>query len=53
MDLTKAFPRSPRITVHGVAMVARTADKARADASGTHVDLIDFEEGHDVPIRPS
>ncbi|NDE76262.1 MAG: DUF5069 domain-containing protein [Proteobacteria bacterium] len=35
MDLTIAFPRSPRITVNGVAMVARTADKARADASGT------------------
>ena len=35
MDLTTACPRSPRITVNGVAMVARTADKARADASGT------------------
>ena len=35
MDLTTVFPRSPRITVNGVAMVARTADKARADASGT------------------
>lgn len=35
MDLTKSFPRSPRETVHGLAMAARTIDKARADAAGT------------------
>lgn len=35
MDLTKQFPRSPRETIHGVAMAARTTDKARADAAGT------------------
>ena len=35
MDLSHTLPRSPRITRHGVAMVARTADKARAAAAGT------------------
>ena len=35
MDLAYTLPRSPRLTFHGVAMVARTADKARAAAEGT------------------
>ena len=35
MDLTKTYPRSVRETVAGVVMLARTADKAKAFASGT------------------
>lgn len=35
MDLTKTFPRSARDKICGVVMLARTADKAKAFASGT------------------
>ena len=35
MDLTTAYPRSPRATIAGLAMAARAADKARAQAAGT------------------
>ncbi|MBU6288107.1 MAG: DUF5069 domain-containing protein [Chloroflexi bacterium] len=35
MNLSHTLPRSPRESICGVAMVARTADKARADAAGT------------------
>jgi hypothetical protein len=35
MDLTKRFPRSPRERLHGVAMLPRTIDKARAHLAGT------------------
>jgi hypothetical protein len=34
MDLTKNFPRSPRQRVEGIAMLARTIDKARAKEAG-------------------
>jgi hypothetical protein len=35
MDLTKQFPRGPRERLAGVAMLARTIDKARAQLAGT------------------
>jgi hypothetical protein len=35
MDLTKQFPRSPRVKLAGVAMLPRTIDKARARSAGT------------------
>jgi len=35
MDLTKRFPRSPRERLVGIAMLARTIDKARAYLAGT------------------
>ena len=35
MDLTKNFPRSPRERLAGLAMLARTIDKARAALAGT------------------
>ena len=35
MDLTKQFPRGPRERAIGVAMLARTIDKARAKLAGT------------------
>ena len=35
MDLTKQYPRSPRERLAGVAMLARTIDKARAQMAGT------------------
>ena len=35
MDLRHTLPRSPRTAIAEVVMVARTADKARADAAGT------------------
>jgi hypothetical protein len=35
MDLTKTYPRSPRAKLAGVAMLARTIDKARAHNAGT------------------
>jgi hypothetical protein len=35
MDLTKTYPRSPRATLAGVVMLARTTDKARAHNAGT------------------
>ena len=35
MDLTKHFPRGPRERLAGVAMLARTIDKARAQIAGT------------------
>lgn len=35
MDLTTSYPRSPRATIAGLAMAARAADKARAQAAGT------------------
>lgn len=35
MDLRTALPRSARDTIAGLAMAARTADKARASAAGT------------------
>jgi hypothetical protein len=35
MDLRTQFPRSPRERVAGVAMFARTIDKARAQLAGT------------------
>ena len=35
MDLTRSFPRSPKETMAGVAMLPRTADKARAFDAGT------------------
>jgi len=35
MDLTKSFPRSVRDKLAGVVMIARTTDKAKAEAAGT------------------
>ena len=35
MDLTKQYPRGPRERLAGVAMLARTIDKARAQLAGT------------------
>jgi len=35
MDLTQQFPRGPRERLAGVAMLARTIDKARAALAGT------------------
>lgn len=35
MDLTKTYPRSPKATLAGVVMLARTTDKARAHNAGT------------------
>lgn len=35
LDLTKNFPRSPRATVGGYVIAARTLDKCRADLAGT------------------
>jgi hypothetical protein len=35
MDLTKCYPRGPRERLIGVAMLARTIDKARALLAGT------------------
>jgi len=35
MDLSKRFPRSPRETLSGIAMLPRTIDKARAHWAGT------------------
>jgi hypothetical protein len=35
MDLTKAFPRSPRDCLDGIPMLPRTIDKARAYLGGT------------------
>ena len=35
MNLALAQPRSPRATIGGLAMAARTADKARAASAGT------------------
>ncbi|HZV79583.1 MAG TPA: DUF5069 domain-containing protein [Candidatus Binatus sp.] len=35
MDLTTRFPRSPRATLAGLVMLARTTDKARAYNAGT------------------
>ena len=35
MDLTTRFPRSPRATLAGLVMLARTTDKARAHNAGT------------------
>ena len=35
MDLTKSFPRSPKATIAGITMAARTADKGRASVAGT------------------
>ena len=35
MDLTTSQPRAARLTIAGLAMAARTADKARASAAGT------------------
>jgi hypothetical protein len=40
MDLTKRFPRGLRERIAGVAMLARTIDKARAAAAGTLGDYI-------------
>jgi hypothetical protein len=35
MDLTKDYPRSPRVTLMGIPMLPRMSDKARALLSGT------------------
>lgn len=35
LDLTKNFPRSPRATLGGYVIAARTLDKCRADVAGT------------------
>lgn len=35
MDLTKAYPRSPRDSLDGIPMLPRTIDKARAYLGGT------------------
>jgi hypothetical protein len=35
MDLTKAYPRSPRERLDGIPMLPRTIDKARAYLNGT------------------
>ena len=35
MNLALAQPRSPRATIGGLAMAARTADKARGASAGT------------------
>lgn len=35
-DLTKTFPRSPRETLAGYVVAARTLDKCRAVLAGTH-----------------
>ena len=40
MDLTKQFPRGPREKIAGIAMLARTIDKARALLAGTNGDYI-------------
>jgi len=40
MNLALAQPRSPRTTIGGLAMAARTADKARAASAGTHGNFI-------------
>ncbi|MGH7709561.1 MAG: DUF5069 domain-containing protein [Vulcanimicrobiaceae bacterium] len=34
MDLTKSYPRSVHEKIAGVVMIARTADKAKAEANG-------------------
>jgi hypothetical protein len=44
MDLTKAFPRSPRERLDGIPMLPRTIDKARASLGGT---LGDYKFGDD------
>lgn len=36
LDLTKAFPRSPRETLAGYVIAGRTLDKCRAVAAGTN-----------------
>ena len=36
MDLTKEFPRSPRATLGGYVVAARTLDKCRAVIAGTN-----------------
>jgi hypothetical protein len=40
MDLTKEYPRGPRERLAGVAMLARTIDKARAQLAGTFGEYI-------------
>lgn len=35
MDLTKCYPRGPRERLNGIAMLARSIDKARALLAGT------------------
>ena len=35
VDLSKTYPRSPRAKLAGLVMLARTADKARANNGGT------------------
>jgi len=35
MDLTKNFPRSPKLELAGIVMLARTVDKARASNAST------------------
>ena len=35
LDLTKTFPRSPRSTLAGYVVAARTLDKCRAELAGT------------------
>ena len=35
LDLTKDFPRSPRVTLGGYVIAARTLDKCRAAIAGT------------------
>ncbi|MFO0775174.1 MAG: DUF5069 domain-containing protein [Nitrospiraceae bacterium] len=37
-DLTKEFPRSPRVVLGGYVIVARCIDKARAELAGTQGD---------------
>ncbi len=41
-DFTKAPPRSGRDMLGGYAWLARLADKARAEAAGTHADYVAY-----------
>ena len=36
MDLTKQAPRSPRVRLHGLAILPRMIDKCRAEIKGTN-----------------